>query len=186
MGRIQHGWWMTRSEADIHDGLGVSCATGGSAQHALDWAAGTGAGVADEACEPYPFGDENYNPCSDRSGRTLKLPTAYTFNWNSNIEDQKTWIYNVGPITADFDVHTDFDSWTPSKGVYRWDGVSKIRGRHVVLIVGYDDNRQCWIVKNSWGNYEGDNGFYYIGYGQVTIDSSYKTGKIHNDFEIWR
>jgi hypothetical protein len=95
---------MKRSEADIHDGLGVSCATGGSAQHALDWAAGTGAGVADEACEPYPFGDENCNPCSDRSGRTLKLPTAYTFNWNSNIQDQKTWIYNVGPITADFDV----------------------------------------------------------------------------------
>jgi hypothetical protein len=181
MVRIQHGMWSKRSEADVHDGLGVSCATGGSAQNALSWAGGTGAGVCDEVCLPYPFGDENYEPCADRSGRALRVPAAYTFAWNSNIQDQKTWIYNIGPITADFDVHTDFDSWNPSKGVYKWDGKSPIRGRHVVLIVGYDDTRGCWIVKNSWGTYEGDHGYYYIGYGQVTIDSSPKSGMVLKD-----
>jgi C1A family cysteine protease len=177
MVRIQHGMWSKRSEADVHDSLGVSCATGGSAENAVAWAAGQGAGICDEACDPYTFTDQDYNPCSDRSGRALRVPSANTFSETSNIQDQKAWIYNVGPLTASFDVYTDFDAWTPDKGVYKYDGTSKWRGRHVVLVVGYDDVRGCWIIKNSWGLGEGDNGFYYIGYGQVTIDSAPKTGK---------
>jgi len=36
---------------------------------------------------------------------------------------------------------------------------------HSVLIVGWDDARKAWIVKNSWGTDWGDDGYGYIGYG---------------------
>jgi cathepsin L len=44
-------------------------------------------------------------------------------------------------------------------------------GRHVVLIVGWDDNkahalgRGAWEIKNSWGTAWGRNGFGFVAYG---------------------
>ena len=44
---------------------------------------------------------------------------------------------------------------------------------HAVCIVGYDDGKQCWIMKNSWGPGWGESGFMLIAYGQCDIDSAY-------------
>lgn len=35
---------------------------------------------------------------------------------------------------------------------------------HAMLVVGYDDDNQCFIVRNSWGAGWGDNGYCYIPY----------------------
>jgi len=40
-------------------------------------------------------------------------------------------------------------------------------GGHCQVLVGYDDNRQVWIVQNSWGVGWGDNGFAYVPYGYL-------------------
>jgi Papain family cysteine protease len=185
MVRIQHGMWSKRSEGDLHDSLGVSCGQGGSAEGAVEWAGGQGAGISDPMCYAYHADNDHYYPCGDRSGRALRVPASNIFSASSNIADQKEWISSVGPLTASFDVYTDFDSWTPSKGVYKYDGVSEYRGRHVCLVVGYDDSRGCWIVKNSWGSWWGDNGYVYIGYGQVTIDSAPKMGLTNPNPDPW-
>ena len=37
-------------------------------------------------------------------------------------------------------------------------------GRHVVLLVGYDDGEQCFIFKNSWGDVWGDHGYGFLPY----------------------
>lgn len=37
-------------------------------------------------------------------------------------------------------------------------------GGHCMLIVGYDDAKQCFIVRNSWGMGWGDKGYCYIPY----------------------
>lgn len=36
---------------------------------------------------------------------------------------------------------------------------------HTVLIIGWDDNKQAWLIKNSWGTGWGENGFMWIKYG---------------------
>lgn len=41
-----------------------------------------------------------------------------------------------------------------------------IIGGHAMLLVGYDDTRQLYIVRNSWGEW-GDKGYGYIPYGLV-------------------
>jgi hypothetical protein len=53
------------------------------------------------------------------------------------------------------------------------DGVFRERAKglpdHVVLLVGWDDNRGAWRIKNSWGIDRGDNGFGWIAYGSNSI-----------------
>lgn len=41
-------------------------------------------------------------------------------------------------------------------------------GGHAVLAVGYDDAKQCLIVRNSWGGTWGDHGYFYLPYQFVT------------------
>ncbi|MCU7520737.1 MAG: T9SS type A sorting domain-containing protein [Ignavibacteria bacterium] len=44
-------------------------------------------------------------------------------------------------------------------------------GSHAVVIVGYDDNNECWICKNSWGDNWGWGGYFRIAYGTCGIDA---------------
>ncbi|HHC23974.1 MAG TPA: hypothetical protein ENK58_00965, partial [Desulfobacterales bacterium] len=39
---------------------------------------------------------------------------------------------------------------------------------HAVLLVGYDDSQQCFKVKNSWGTWWGEGGYFRIAYNDVT------------------
>ena len=38
----------------------------------------------------------------------------------------------------------------------------KILGGHAVLAVGYDDNKKYFIIRNSWGEEWGDQGYFYM------------------------
>jgi len=40
-------------------------------------------------------------------------------------------------------------------------------GGHAVCAIGYDDNKQCLIVRNSWGTGWGDMGYFYLPYAYV-------------------
>jgi|GEM_PF-2927120 tetratricopeptide (TPR) repeat protein len=82
------------------------------------------------------------------------------------------------PVVATFDVYQDFQNvFAPSKNnVYKWDKVSAYVAGHAVVIIGYDDNKECWICKNSWGTGWGYwGGYFNIGYGECNIEVSCNT-----------
>ncbi len=172
MVRIEHGVWSKRSEADVHDGVGAACESVGNAEEILAWVAGQGAswvnnpdavppGVADWPCDPYQATAHGYEHCGDRSGRTTRIPFYQSLG---EVEDQKRWLDQYGPLVATFILYGDFGGWKPTDGagVYKWDGKSTTSGNHLALIVGYDDDKQAWIMKNSWGKGWGQNGFGYF------------------------
>jgi hypothetical protein len=74
-----------------------------------------------------------------------------------------------GPLVAGFTVYSDFFGY--HGGVYHWDRVSPAVGGHAIVIVGYDSNEQYWIVKNSWGSYWGESGYFRIGFGEAGIEN---------------
>jgi C1A family cysteine protease len=45
-----------------------------------------------------------------------------------------------------------------------------VLGGHAVLAVGYDDHRQVFIIRNSWGTAWGDKGYFYMPYSYITDD----------------
>ncbi len=59
----------------------------------------------------------------------------------------------------------------PASGVIPMPGVSESanwrHGRHALLLVGYDDERQLFVARNSWGEDWGDRGYCYMPYSWV-------------------
>jgi C1A family cysteine protease len=174
--RIEHGAWSKRSEDDVHDGVGAACESVGDAEETLAWVAGQGAmfandtdttsqappGIADWPCDPYRDTEHGSVHCADREGRATRIPFYQELGV---VEDQKRWLDQYGPLVATFVLHVDLDGWKPNAtntGVYKWDRVSGTNGNHIALVVGYDDVKQAWIIKNSWGKGWGDNGFVHF------------------------
>ena len=175
MVRIEHGVWCERSVTEIRKGVKKKVTDGGNANEALVWVKGHG--LADPGCTPYSLDDKPLAFPADRSGRTVRIPAHERIPNDAGQEAAKKWLDAVGPLVCFFEVWTDFDDSKNVKGVvYRARPGATFRGNHLMLIVGYDDNAKCWIVKNSWGQGFGDNGFVRIGYGQRKIDTEEKYG----------
>ena len=194
MVRIEHGMWAKRSEGDLRDGWGgptgenwvvrdgpqnTPCVHGAGVTGAMNWI--TANGIADPGCYAWSSVDKTYSPTSDRSGRTVRIPRYQAMG---SVEDTKKWLDAVGPVIAGLDVYSDLGSY---KGldVYITTPTATFVGGHVLLVVGYDDQRQCWIVRNSWGAGWAQGGYGLIGYGQCKIDQRAKLGLRGTNPDPW-
>ena len=129
-------------------------------------------GVADEACMPYTSGstssDANCSDrCSDASARSFKIsdfnkPSGSIFGGGGkgSIESVKAALQK-GPLLTTLTVYEDFVTY--SSGVYLHKNGPALGG-HAVSLVGYDDSKQAWLVRNSWGEEYGENGFVWVSY----------------------
>jgi C1A family cysteine protease len=75
-----------------------------------------------------------------------------------------------GPVIGGMVVYDDF-VWFRA-GVYR-PTTSAVGGLHCVAVIGFDDEKSCWTIKNSWGTAWGEGGFGRIGYGTCGLDSQF-------------
>jgi C1A family cysteine protease len=80
-----------------------------------------------------------------------------------NVDAIKNALVTYGPLVTCMSVYADFFSYV--SGIYSYT-TGSYAGGHAVLIVGYDDIEQCFIVKNSWGTGWGEDGFFRIAYSQ--------------------
>jgi C1A family cysteine protease len=78
------------------------------------------------------------------------------------------------PFVFGFTVYTSFMSdEVNSTGVVPMPDTWKDRvlGGHAVLCVGYDDDQSQFIVRNSWDEDWGNNGYFYMPYAYLLNDS---------------
>lgn len=124
-------------------------------------------GVIFETAMPYQANDEV--PCTE----DLYPVMADILDWTAvpgDVNSIKQAVM-VAPVAVSMDVYEDFDIY--GGGCYEWNGISPYSAGHAVLIVGWDDDlcdgEGAWRVKNSWGTYWGDDGFFWIKYGESGI-----------------
>lgn len=127
-------------------------------------------GVPDEACMPYQSGSTGEDivcraSCQDARQRVATI-SGYTTPTRGyeNIEAVKKALQQ-GPVVTNMKVFPDFVAY--AGGVYRHTE-GGVLGGHAVSIVGYDDEKQAFIIRNSWGETWGEKGFGYVAYGDDT------------------
>ena len=79
----------------------------------------------------------------------------------------KTSLASGHPFVVGISVYESFESEDVAKtGMVSMPDIYKetCLGGHAVLVVGYSDITQKWIVRNSWGDKWGDKGYFYLPY----------------------
>ena len=123
-------------------------------------------GLPTEAC--YPYTAQNGSCSSACPGWQSSAFKIASWQWvtmtSPTVTALKSALQGQGPLVTTMSVYTDFYYY--HSGVYsHTSGV--LQGSHAVLIVGYDDPGQYFMVKNSWGTGRGESGFFRIAYSEL-------------------
>lgn len=85
-----------------------------------------------------------------------------------DVNTLKQALLRYGPLSVAVWVGPRFQSYTG--GVFRTnEAPNSNHVNHGVVLVGWDDSQQAWIIRNSWGPYWGEGGYMRIGYGVSNI-----------------
>jgi len=92
-------------------------------------------------------------------------------------------IYSWGPVSTGMKVYPDFYTFDAKNGVYEWNGKGPLVGGHAIEIIGWGNTLHphytpYWIIKNSWGENWGRNGYFYMvrGKNMCGIEENIITG----------
>jgi C1A family cysteine protease len=151
----------------------------------------SGASIRDtfKAGGKFGFCLESTWPYTISKFKTKPTQQCYTYATGTTIQEYarvpqdlqsfKRTLAENNPIVFGFAVYESFEGKAIAEtGIFTYPVSSeKMVGGHAVVLVGYDDATQCFIVRNSWGNRWGDKGYFYMPYGYV-IDPNFS-------FDFW-
>jgi C1A family cysteine protease len=112
---------------------------------------------------PYTASD---GVCS-KAGKNWQKATYKIGDWGTvsqNLSSIKAALAKYGPLPTTFIVHEDFKHY--KSGVYSYVSGKELGG-HAVLLVGYNDDKKYFIIKNSWGTDWGESGYFRISYSEM-------------------
>lgn len=83
-----------------------------------------------------------------------------------SLYDFKSCLTSGYPFVCGFAVYESFQSKEVAKtGKMPMPNLKeRSLGGHAIIVMGYDDDTECFIVKNSWGTKWGDKGYFYMPY----------------------
>ena len=141
-------------------------------------------GVCDIAAKPYSWEECNTEPTQQQIQSAAQNKIAY---WGRiQFSGIKKCISSGLPVVVTIGAYTGKGAFLkPVKEKidneikYVWSNNSgDLKGTHVVVIVGYDDNNQLFKIQNSYGIKYGSNGFVYVKYDvlekSIAVDEIYR------------
>lgn len=128
-------------------------------------------GVADEAAWPYDIAKFTTNPPTAvwSSAATHKV-TSYHSVADGDIETMKSVIASGFLVGFGFQVYDYFmGADMASKAFLNVPTpTEQLQGGHAVCLVGYDDTKKAFLVRNSWGAGWGLAGYFWMSYDYVS------------------
>jgi C1A family cysteine protease len=81
----------------------------------------------------------------------------------------KSCLINNEPIALGIQIYNSFETTLVSSTGYvpLPSSTDILLGGHAVVLCGYDDNKKIFILRNSWGTYWGDKGYFYLDYDYI-------------------
>ena len=85
------------------------------------------------------------------------------------VDEMKKALCTYGPLAATVKVTPAFQAY--DSGVFNEKAkvTSSKDVNHAIIIVGWDDSKNAYLVKNSWGTYWGEQGYVWVDYGSNNI-----------------
>ena len=161
------------TDLDLSEQVLVSCSGAGSCEQggrldvAADYIRDTGLPV--ESCYPYTAADGTCSmACDNWQASAYKINNwiwVVPYGTTPTTDALKQALSTYGPLVTTMAVYSDFMNY--ASGVYAYTS-GGLEGYHAILLVGYDDAGQYFIVKNSWGTRWGESGYFRIAYSELT------------------
>lgn len=158
LSRIYHYWWERYLEGTENEDSGATLRDGMKVLNKY--------GVCTEETRPYIIDDFEAAPSEKENQEALNY-TIPAYERLLSVDDIKHAIFNNNVVVFSISLHTSFETKTKEDGIVHMPCLfEKVLGGHAMCIVGYNDNflNGCFIVRNSWGDSFGDNGYCYMPY----------------------
>lgn len=128
-------------------------------------------GVCRELWWPYDTTKALVAPSSWARRAAKEKALTYHRLDNTHLDELRACLSDGFPFVFGFSVYDGFESDETAKtGIVPMPDASKetMLGGHCVACVGHDDEKQVFIVRNSWGAEWGDHGYCYMPYAYLT------------------
>ena len=124
-------------------------------------------GVPPESYWPYDIARFDEKPPQEAYDAALN-DVALEYNAvDMNLDAIKHCLADGNPITFGFTVFESINNTGPDGMMPMPSDDERILGGHCVAFVGYDDAKQCFICRNSWGVNSGFKGRFYMPYSNL-------------------
>jgi cathepsin L len=167
-----NGAFIDASEQHAENCVDGDCG-GGLAYKVMEWMVNNNKNLNTEAAIP----DAGVNqPCPGGTPSTA----YYATDWGvvhpsgdvskiASVADIKQAMCQYGPIAVSVQVTPLFQNYT--NGVFfEWaSNYNSPSSNHAVVLVGWDDDKGAWLMKNSWGTDWGEDGYMWIKYNSNNI-----------------
>ena len=163
---------INKKELDLSEQQLVNCMTksngcgGGHPETTLNELLKSDKGVISEKELPYLNKRGN---CLVGQDSPIKVSNWGYLNENATIEEIKNAIVEHGALAAALNANrnSSFQSYRAGSDVMADENIGKVS--HAVNVVGWDDDKGAWLIKNSWGKKWGNQGYGWVKYGKQDI-----------------
>lgn len=152
--------------AQTTDGFDIGSCSGGYTVMVYDYLQRKGAPL--ESQVPYK---ERNGTCNEKLKAKDKIANWGFVHENGlvpEVDQIKAALCNYGPVSSSVYVTPAFKGYT--SGVF--DEMATGQTNHAVTLVGWDDKRGAWLLRNSWGTWWGEDGYMWIKYGSNLVGRS--------------
>jgi len=122
---------------------------------------------------PYAIAQFRTKPPKKCYADALKYKAVLYQRVTQTLSQLKGCLASGFPFVFGFTVYESFESAQVAKTGHASlpQAGDKVVGGHAVLAVGYDDSKQWFIIRNSWGDKWGIQGYFTLPYAYVTEDN---------------
>ncbi len=128
------------------------------------------AGAVLEADKPYSASNGTCTPIPNHPYALASWAYVGAYNSVPSTTAIKNAIYTYGPVSAAICAGSAFGRY--SSGVFSTNEASTCSPgstNHAIVLVGWNDSTQTWLLRNSWGTGWGESGYMRIAYGTSNV-----------------
>lgn len=173
---------INKEKLDLSEQSFVNCVndsdgcSGGWYDFAYNWLLENDAAVALEGQTPYKVVE---NTCALSEGKSnVKIANYKFISGNPSTEEVKNLLVRHGALAVALDANT-FEFVNYKSGVIK---TMNTLPTHAVTLVGWDDDKEAWLIKNSWGSNWGLDGYAWVGYNTSGLTAFSWVDVTKNDF----